>query len=100
VGSFAPKGHAKVDPRSPQAFGICDCCGFQYLRRELYAQMKWMGNQLRWTGHLHCSTCWDVPNPTVRPIRLPADPPPVLNPRPEKHGPDKTTPEYKPPLIP
>jgi len=100
MGGFAPKGHARVDPQHPQAFGICDMCGFQYLRRDLYAQMKWMGNKLMWTGHLHCPTCLDVPNPTIRPIRLPADPPPVLNPRPEKHGPDKTTPPYKPPLIP
>jgi hypothetical protein len=100
MGSFAPKGHAQVDPRRPDAFAICDCCGFQYNHRDLKWQTAWRGKRLEKTGHLVCRTCWDVPNPTVRPIALPADPVPILNPRAEKHGPDKTTPEYKPPRIP
>jgi len=100
--SFAPKGHAKVDPTKPQAFGMCDMCGFQYLRRDLHGEVRWMGRQLQPTGHLVCPTCWDIPNPTTRPIVLPADPPPVLNPRPEKHGPDVPpgAGDYVPPKIP
>jgi len=100
MGGFSPKGHARVDPAKPQAFGICDCCGFLYLRAELYGQVAWMGNQLRQTGFLHCSTCLDVPNPTVRPIKLPADPPPVFNPRPDKPQPTTSRPDYVPPKIP
>lgn len=100
MGSFAPKGHAKVDPTHPEAFAICDRCGFLYNRRDLTADKQWAGNQIRPTGHLVCGACNDIPNPTLRPIKLPADPVPVNQPRPEKHGPDKTTPEYKPPLIP
>jgi hypothetical protein len=100
MGSFAPKGHAKVDPQRPDAFAICDCCGFQYNHRDLRFGQAWYGKELRSTGHLLCPTCWDIPNPSVRPVVLPADPVPILNPRAEKHGPDKTTPEYKPPVIP
>jgi len=97
---FAPKGHARVNPTQPRAFAICDMCGFQYLRDELRGEVQWMGRQLRPTGHLVCPKCWDFPNPTLRPIALPADPVPIRQPRPEKHGPDKTGPDYFPPKIP
>jgi hypothetical protein len=100
MGSFAPKGHARVDPQKPSAFAICDCCGFQYNHRDLRWGRAYYGRELRNTGHLLCPTCWDIPNPSSQPIVLPADPVPILNSRAEKHGPDKTTPEYKPPVIP
>jgi hypothetical protein len=100
MGGFAPKGHAKLDPQRPAAFAICELCGFQYNHRELRWQVQWMGNEIRRTGHLVCPKCWDVPNYTLRAKTLPPDPVPILNPRSEKHGPDKTTPEYVPPKIP
>lgn len=83
MGSFAPKGHAKLDPRSPLAFANCDCCGFLYRRVDLRAQTEWRGNKILPTGYLHCDTCWDRPNPTLRPIVLPPDPVPVNQPRKE-----------------
>lgn len=83
MGSFAPKGHARVDPQRPMAFGICDNCGFLYLRRDLKWQAEFRGRELRRTGFLRCPTCIDAPNPTLRPIVLPADPVPILQPRPE-----------------
>ena len=100
MGSFAPHRHAALDPQHPSAFAICDICGFMYNHRDLRAAVQWQGNQVRKTGHSVCPTCWDAPNPVLRATVLPADPVPVLNPRAEKHGPDKTTPPYKPPRIP
>jgi hypothetical protein len=84
MGSFAPKGHATVDPQAPAAFAICECCGFQYNHRDLAWNMQWHGRELRSTGHLHCPTCLDVPNPQLRPFVLPPDPVPILNPRAER----------------
>jgi len=84
MGSFAPKGHASVDPRSPSAFAICDRCGFLYNHRDLKWEVQWRGRQIERTGYLVCDTCWDTPNPTLRPIVLPPDPVPILNPRSEK----------------
>lgn len=81
MGSFAPKGRAKVDPQHPAAFAICDVCGFQYNHRDLRWQVQWFGNQIRKTGFLACPTCWDKPNSTLRPKVLPPDPVPILNPR-------------------
>jgi len=82
MGSFAPKGHARVDPQHPAAFAMCDMCGFQYNHRDLRWEMQWRGNKIEKTGFLVCPTCWDEPNPTLRPKVLPPDPVPVLNPRP------------------
>ena len=100
MGSFAPKGHASLDPQRPSAFAICDICGFLYLHRDLKWVVQWMGNQVRKTGHLACPTCWDQPNPTLRPKVLPADPVPILNPRTE--APDIPSDDlgYVPPRIP
>ena len=83
MGSFAPKGHARVDPASPRAFAICDRCGFMYNHSDLSWDRQWHGNQIKRTGFLVCEKCADEPNPTMRPIKLPADPVPILNPRSE-----------------
>lgn len=81
MGSFAPRGHARLDPRSPRAFGICDQCGFLYNHADLRWEVQFYGNQIQKTGFLVCPTCWDVPNPQLKPKVLPADPVPILNPR-------------------
>lgn len=86
MGSFAPKGHARVDPTAPRAFAICECCGFLYNRYRLRAGQQWRGNKILPTGFLVCDTCWDKPNPTLRPIVLPPDPVPVNQPRTEPPG--------------
>jgi hypothetical protein len=83
MGGFAPKGHARVNPQSPRAFAICDRCGFLYNHSSLRSDVQWRGRQLQKTGFLVCNTCWDVPNPTLRPISLPPDPMPIRNPRSE-----------------
>lgn len=83
MGSFAPKGHARVDPQRPAAFAICDRCGFMYNHRELVWDTQYMGRFIKRTGFLVCESCNDRPNPTLRPIKLPPDPVPILNPRSE-----------------
>ena len=95
-----PKGHAKVDPSHPSAFAICDRCGFQYNHRDLRWDRQWRGRQIEKTGFLVCVSCWDTPNPTLRPIVLPADPVPILNPRADQKEPPQVHPPIKPPLIP
>lgn len=87
MGSFAPKGHARLDPRSPKAFAICDQCGFLYNHSDLKWEVQWTGNQINRTGFLVCPTCWDVPNPQLKAKVLPADPVPILNPRKEAAAP-------------
>lgn len=79
--SFAPKGHATVNPQRPSAFAICDRCGFQYNHRDLRWDVQYAGKFVRRTGFLVCDTCWDVPNPTMQPFVLPPDPVPILNSR-------------------
>jgi hypothetical protein len=83
MGSFAPKGHARLDPQRPAAFAICERCGFLYNHRDLRWDMQWRGNQVMKTGFLVCQKCADEPNQTLRPKVLPPDPVPVLNPRAE-----------------
>ena len=42
-----------------------------------------MGRFIKRTGFLVCEACNDRPNPTLRPVVLPPDPVPILNPRSE-----------------
>lgn len=76
-----PHGRAKVGTRSPQAFAICDNCGFLYNHNELRWQLQWSGNKLVNLRQLVCRRCNDIPQTQLRAIVLPADPMPVLNPR-------------------
>lgn len=87
MGSFAPKGHARLDPRSPRAFAICDMCGFMYNHSDLKWEVHWTGRQVTKTGFLVCPTCYDVPNPQLQAFVLPADPVPIRNPRREAADP-------------
>lgn len=76
-----PHGRARVSARSPEAFAICDNCGFLYNHSELRWQLQWSGNKLVNLRQLVCRRCNDIPQTQLRAIVLPADPTPVLNPR-------------------
>lgn len=80
--AWRPHGRARVNPESPEAFGICDDCNFQYNLVDLQFQFAWRGNTLQNTGFRVCYECYDKPNEQLRPRILPADPVPVMNPRP------------------
>lgn len=73
----------RVDPHSPTGRGTCDRCSQIRNHSQLIWEMEYRGNSLMRTGFLVCSTCLDIPYQGNRPILLPADPVPLLNPRTE-----------------
>lgn len=76
-----PHGRARVSARNPQAFGICDRCGFLYNHNRLSWQFDWAGASLINKRILVCDTCNDTPQQQLRSIVIPADPVPIQNPR-------------------
>jgi hypothetical protein len=76
-----PHGRARVSVRNPQAFGICDRCGFLYNHVNLSWQFDWAGANLINKRILVCETCIDTPQEQLRAIVLPADPNPIMNAR-------------------
>jgi hypothetical protein len=81
-----PHGRARVDSRNPQAFGICDRCGFLYNHTNLSWQFDWAGVNLINKRILVCETCNDTPQEQLRAIILPADPTPIINARVELYA--------------
>jgi hypothetical protein len=81
--SYASKfGSAHANPRNPRAFAICDRCGFGLNHYKLRFQFDWAGASMRNKMILVCPRCTDKPQQQLRAIVLPADPLPILNPRP------------------
>lgn len=75
-----------VDPTDPRGAAVCDGCGFWVPNFTLAKDMQYRGGSSpQWTGFLVCQKCLDVPNPApqFKPLVLPPDPVPLLNPRPE-----------------
>lgn len=80
-------GHARVNPRNPRAYGICDRCGQRWNHFELRWQFDWRGRSLQNLRILVCRTCLDVPQAQLRSYSPPADPVPILNARPDASAP-------------
>lgn len=81
--SFPQSSRAYASWRYPQAWGICDRCGFRYLRNKLNWQYDWRGNRLQNLYLAVDHRCLDEPQPNGRrPIIIGPDPVPVANPRP------------------
>lgn len=76
-------GRASTSPRNPLATGVCDRCGIWYDLVNLRFQYIWAGPTLQRINLRVCPTCLDVPQEQNRSIRLPADPKPQYQPRPE-----------------
>lgn len=76
-----PHGRAEVSSRSPQAFAICDRCGFLYNHSRLQWQFDFAGASLINKRILVCDSCNDTPQNQLRAIIVPADPIPIQNPR-------------------
>ena len=74
--------YARVNPRKPEAMGICDRTGFLFNRKDLVKQMTWAGNRLVWTGWWVGRPFVDSPNQQSRPSILSPDPVPIPFPRP------------------
>ena len=78
-----PHGRARISSSDPRALGICDRCGFQYNLRSLRYQYDWAGPQMINKQLRVCHVCYDEPQEQLRTTLITADPPPVVNPRPE-----------------
>jgi hypothetical protein len=70
-------GRARVSSSSPEAFGVCQRCGFWFQRRELKNQMAWRGATLLPTWVFVCNRCYDTPQEQDRAFVPPADPIPI-----------------------
>jgi len=89
-----PHGRARVSSRNPQAFGICDRCGFLYNHNQLQWQFDWAGASLINKRILVCDSCNDAPQQQLRSIVLPADPMPIVNPRTQDYVTAETNTRY------
>lgn len=76
-------GRARASMRNPRAFAVCDRCGIWYNHYRLTWQFDWAGQALVNKRILVCPTCLDKPQEQLRAIVLPADPVPIVQPRPE-----------------
>lgn len=96
-----PHGRAQVSSKNPQAFAICDRCGFLYNHKDLGWQYDWGGASLINKRILVCRPCMDEAQEQLRAIVLPPDPVPIINPRVEPYALDETnyTVTTSPPII-
>lgn len=76
-------GRARVDPQHPEAFGVCDRCGFWHNLANLHYQHEWRGQRLMNIRLRVCPRCMDVPFIFNKPIVYPPDPVPIRDPRPQ-----------------
>lgn len=83
MGYASQAGRARTSSKNPQAHAICDRCAFRYNLVDLQWQYDWAGASLVNKRILVCKPCYDTPQSQLRAIVIPADPVPVINPRPE-----------------
>lgn len=85
-GPWHPTGRGRVSMRSPEALAVCDRCNFTYNHSDLSWQYQYAGVKLQNLRLLVCRQCRDIPQIALKPITIPPDPLPVLNPRPEQYA--------------
>ena len=83
--AYRPHGRASVSGNAPSAFARCDRCGFIYNHKTLQFQFDFRGPRLTNLRILVCQTCYDKPQPQLKPIMTTQDPLPVINARPEDY---------------
>lgn len=69
------------DPYRGAARGVCDRCQFVWFLSELQYQYDFRGDNLVNTRWRVCPPCMDKPYEGYRPVKLPPDPLPALDPR-------------------
>jgi hypothetical protein len=82
--SFLSKYQGKrvtIDPKNPEALGICDYTDFVFNHKDLVKQMEWRGDSLVWTGWMVGRPYVDTPNEQNRPPLVKDDPRPIKDPR-------------------
>lgn len=77
------QGRARISAKNPQAAAVCDRCGHVLNHVDLQWQFDWAGAGLINKRLLVCGHCNDRPQQQLRSIVLPADPPVIMNARPE-----------------
>lgn len=78
-------GRARISAKSPQAAAVCDRCGGVFSHTSLMWQFDWAGASLINKRLLVCRACTDGPQQQLRSITLPADPPVIMNSRPQDY---------------
>jgi hypothetical protein len=84
-------GHARVSADDPEAFAVCDGCGFTFNHIDLGFDYQWAGQRLNTKRMLKCSTCRDLPNDQLFAVKLPPDPVGLKVARPENYAVDEVT---------
>ncbi len=84
--SYASRlGRARISAKNPQAAAVCDRCGGVLNHVDLSWQFDWAGAGLINKRLLVCRSCTDTPQQQLRSIVLPADPPVIMNARPQDY---------------
>ena len=80
-----PNGQQKAtcDPHALDPYAICDISGVLVNHSTMRFQDILAGNAFVNTGLLVAPGYYDIPNEQVRALRIPADPVPIANPRPQ-----------------
>src|SRR5258705_5042686 len=84
-------GHARVSVDDPEAFAVCDGCGFTFNHVDLGLDYQWAGQRLNTKRMLKCVTCRDLPNDQLFAVKLPPDPVGLKVARPENYAVDEVT---------
>lgn len=95
MGYASRSGRASTDPRNPKAFGVCQRCGQWWNRWRLRNQLDYRGTTLAPLYIFVCEHCYDIPQPQLKAITVPADPVPIEFPLIEPFLAD----EYNPELV-
>jgi hypothetical protein len=74
-------GQYSPDPYKAMTRGTCDRCQFVFELSRLNYQYEFRGDQLANTRFRVCSDCMDKPYEGYRPVKLPPDPLPAIDPR-------------------
>lgn len=85
MGYASKLGRARINSRNPQAAAVCDRCGFVFNHVDLQWQFDYAGASMINKRILICNSCLDTPQQQLRAIVLPADPMPIINPRPQEY---------------
>lgn len=83
---YSRTGHATANPMHPQAFAVCDRCGFVYNHKNLIWQNQWRGPKRQNLRVLVCEYCLDKPQEQLRTFIIPPDPVPIYTPRQEQYS--------------
>jgi hypothetical protein len=91
-------GRARVNPRHPQAFAVCQRCGFWINHVDGRWQHEWRGARLANIRVFVCQPCLDKPFIFNKPIIYPPDPVPIQYAFPENFETANNGSPFPPPL--